>query len=515
MINPHFRSAHPNEDSPTTRIPSRAYAKFDHIEIDADTKTLLLAFDIVDAPWIEQKGQKDPLMDLERPDDVAKAWEQWKKTASQGASNPFEGMLMYRLEIELSDGQSLFGMQPLPPVDDARAIRRAAGDLERSWFELEIQRPGSQLLYLSQGQCVGMIYSGLFTTPAPVIVRGRMPSSRKGKALSKIFSLSNLPTITTRELEYVLSSADADLLAVYDVGQGNANALMSSPFSGSPGLPSLYYDLGAGVYRNKGTTPQPLVFCFTQNPPIILSHWDADHWAGSYAFAVNNAYPALKRTWIAPLQEVGPVHVAFAHDVRKNDGKFFIYSPSTGEIGCAALSSGRRIRFTRGNGNDRNGTGIVLVVEEPNNVPARSWLLTGDCDYLHFVNQLQPLPPVGMVAPHHGADLDKNSPIPKPPAGISYKRLVYSFGPGNKHGNRPVRHPTSLGVMLHNSADWDHRHWCLINPGRTIAGGDVLATCEHTPGLSRGGVLIGWDHPPSSLGALCRGAKCVIPLTQV
>lgn len=103
MINPHFRSAHPNEDSPTTRIPSRAYAKFDHIEIDADTKTVLLAFDIVDAPWIEQKGQKDPLMDLERPDDVAKAWEQWKKTASQGASNPFEGMLMYRLEIELSD----------------------------------------------------------------------------------------------------------------------------------------------------------------------------------------------------------------------------------------------------------------------------------------------------------------------------------------------------------------------------------------------------------------------------
>lgn len=517
MINPHFRNSDSNEDGPIARIPSRGFAKFDHLEIDADSKTVLLAFDVIDAHWIEKKGHQDPLMNLERPDDVANAWAQWKHSLAQSAKNPFEGMPVYRLEIEVHGGQMLFGLPPLPPSSDARAMHRAAGDLERSWFELEIHNQGSQASHPVQGNLLGMIYSGLFTAPAPVYVRGKMPSSRKGKALSKIFSLDNLPVITTGELEDIFSNAEADLLAVYDVGQGNANALMStSGFEGS-GVPSHYYDLGAGVYRNKGTTPQPLVFCFTQDPPIILSHWDADHWAGSYAFKVNNAYPALKRTWVAPLQEVGPVHIAFAHDVISNDGKFFIYDPSKGEIGCALLPSGRQIRFTRGNGGDRNGTGIVVVVEDFNRMPARSWLLTGDCDYLHFVSHLQPLPPIGMVAPHHGADLDKKSPIPKPPLGVRYKRLIYSFGAGNKHGNTPVRHPTTLGVSLHNGADWDHCYWNLVTPGMTIAGGDVLATCEYNPGSSRGGALIGWycAPSPSKLLAPCYGGKCLIPLTQI
>lgn len=57
----------------------------------------------------------------------------------------------------------------------------------------------------------------------------------------------------------------------------------------------------------------------------------------------------------------------------------------------------------RGGGRDRNGTGIVLTVEEPSNIPARSWLLTGDCDYLHFVDELKPLPRgLGRAPPRRG-----------------------------------------------------------------------------------------------------------------
>jgi hypothetical protein len=146
--------------------------------------------------------------------------------------------------------------------------------------------------------------------------------------------------------------------------------------------------------------------------------------------------------------------------------------------------------------------------------PARSWILTGDCDYLHFIDELKPLPPVGMVAPHHGADLDSNSPIPKPPSNVNYKRLAYSFGPGNKHGRNAVQHPTPQGVMLHNGADWDHNHWSLVTPGFTTPGGDILATCEHAPGTSRGGALIGWSKPPMGLHAPCGGWKCSAPINQ-
>lgn len=497
-MNAHFRgNASPNED-PVTRVPTRAYARFDHLEVISGTQSVLLAFDLVDGNWLDWQGQQNPLLNPEEPADVVKAWNNWKQLPPLLALNPFEAMPIYRLELELPNGHGLFGLPPLPPANDSSALRDAAGDLERMWFELEINNQRGHGLEVAQ------LYAGLFVSPVSVYVKGKMPSSRKNEALSSIFSLGHLPTISTHQLEAEFSGATADMLAVYDVGQGNANALLST-LNSTAGFPTHYYDLGAGVYRNRHTTPHPLTFCFTQSPLIVLSHWDADHWAGTYAVMINNSYPALKHRWIGPLQEVGPLHIAFAHDVISKGGKFLIYSPLPGEIGNAKLSTQRRIRFMRGEGTDRNSTGIVLTVEEPDNVPARSWLLTGDCDYLHFVKSLDPLPPVGMIAPHHGADLDSKSPVPRPPSNVSYKRLVYSFGPGNKHGGAPVRHPTSQGVIQHNAADWDHFLWDLITPGNCIPGGDVLATCEHAPGASRGGALIGWDGPPSIFTAPCQG----------
>ncbi|UII69612.1 hypothetical protein LVW35_18250 [Pseudomonas sp. HN11] len=504
-MNTHFRRNAPHHEGPTTRIPARAYARFDHLEIIHDAQSVLLAFDLVDGDWLDTQGQQNPLLNAERPYDVAKAWGEWKQLAPYGASNPFESMPMYRLEFELPDGQKLFGLPPLPSVNDSHALRNAAADLEQMWFELEINNQRGS------GVMSAKLYPGLFANSVPVYAKGKMPSSQKNKALSAIFSLAHLPTLSTQELEAELSSATADLLAVYDVGQGNANALLSTKQFREPGIPTHYYDLGAGVYRNKHTTPYPLAFCFTKAPSIILSHWDADHWAGTYAVTVNNAYPALRCRWIAPLQAVGPLHIAFAHDVISKGGEFLIYSPPPGEIGNAILTSQRRIRFMRGNGRDRNGTGIVLAVEEPDSVPARSWLLTGDCDYLHFVKELKPLPPVGMVSPHHGADLDSKSPIPKSPSGVAYKRLAYSFGPGNKHG--AVQHPTYQGLMLHNGADWDHNIWSLLAPSSITSGGDVLTTSEHAPGTSRGGALIGWDKPPTGFLTPCRGG-CSAPLNQ-
>ncbi|WP_394244735.1 hypothetical protein [Halopseudomonas laoshanensis] len=497
-MNSHFRrKAHPDEDNAVIQMPTRTYARFDHLEADTAAHSVLLAFDLVDAQWLDMEGQRNPLLNAEWPSNVARAWNHWTQLPLDEAPDPFEAMPLYRLEFDLSDGQLLFNRH-LPPAADLSALRGAASELEWLWFEIEIHDDAQQ------GGMEALLYPGLFANPLPVYVKGQMPSLRKHQALSTIFSLAHLPTLSTEQVQTELSHATADLLAVFDVGQGNANALLSTTQYGEPGVPTHYYDLGAGVYRNRHTTPDPLAFCFCDAPLILLSHWDADHWAGTYAVTTNNAYPALRRKWIAPLQVVGPLHIAFAHDIISNGGEIFIYSPS-GKIGEATLSPQRRIRFMCGNGRDRNGTGIVLAVEEHEKEPRRSWLLTGDCDYLYFVNELQPLPPVGMVVPHHGADLDRNSPIPRPPPGVDYKRLVYSYGPGNKHGRAPVQHPTYQGVAPHNSADWDHNRWTIMAPGYPAPGGDVLATCEHVPGTSRGCALIGWDHPPRHLFPPCHG----------
>jgi hypothetical protein len=66
-----------------------------------------------------------------------------------------------------------------------------------------------------------------------------------------------------------------DTLVAYDVGQGTALGLLCGSEDAR-----LFFDLGGGAYGNKKTRPNPLRFCWRANPPIVLSHWDTDHWAG-------------------------------------------------------------------------------------------------------------------------------------------------------------------------------------------------------------------------------------------
>ncbi|MCU0070469.1 hypothetical protein N8H71_02645 [Pseudomonas koreensis] len=502
-MNPHFRRE--GIEYPRPSFPFEVYARFDHVEASANSQNVMLAFDLVDKAWLDGQGQSDPLF---HPDSARsrKAWDDWKRKGLWSTRNPFDSMPMYRLELELPATQGFFGESAFN-TQKAFSMRSAAGELERKWFELCISS------HHQRDSEPASLYPGLFAAPLTVFVQGKMPSRQRGEALSAIFSLDHLPSISTADLEAELAGKSADLLAVYDVGQGNANALLSTVKYGAPGVPTLYYDLGAGVYRNRRTTPKSLVFCFSEKPTILLSHWDADHWGGAYASMIKSAYPALKRKWIAPHQPVGPVHIAFAHDVLANGGTFFTYSIKA-DVGSIPLAQGRNARFTLGDGPDRNGTGLVLTVEEPDHAPRRCWLLTGDCDYLYFDSKLNPYPPVGLVAPHHGADLDPASVVPKPPDNVIYKRLAYSFGRDNRHGQNNVQHPTSKGMSAHNSADWDHQYWDPLNPGEPSPGGDVLATCEHTPGNFRGGALIGWDAQPAIANAPCQGKNCGVPLTQ-
>ena len=504
-MNKHF--SRQNESLPD--VPSRAYARVDHLERDdRRPDSVLLGIDLIDANWLDRQGVNDPSLDLSLPSGkLDQLWKVRSRSLGPGATNPFENAPLYRLEIEISAGDPLAQSLRVPHNQDPARRQRVAA-MERSWFTLELcsgANPDSPAL----------LYGGLFAPAAPVTVKGAMPSGPKiAKALSAMFTLRHLPQITPKDFadEVGTPHLNADYLAVYDVGQGNANALAVNH---GPLVPTLYFDLGAGVYRNAKSTPDDLRFCFNYNPIIVLSHCDADHWAGAYATLVNDTYPALNQKWIAPLQHVGPTHTAFAYDVVISGGTFLIYAGGRGSSGSMSLPGHRTLRYARGSGPDRNGSGLVLVVENDKFSLPRSWLLTGDCDYVDFVQILKPVNVIGMVAPHHGASLEPGSPIPSP-AALPYRRLAYSYGHHNAHGNKhpPTRHPTQKGTTAHANAGWDHNAWSLNQPGAPTPGGDVLATCEHAPGTSRGGAVIGWRRPPGPMTLSCPCRQCTAQYAQ-
>ncbi|WP_157040533.1 ComEC/Rec2 family competence protein [Polaromonas naphthalenivorans] len=503
-MNRHF--SRQNDSQPD--VPSRAYGRVDHLERDDKRPNrVLLGIDLIDANWLDHQGVVDPSLDLSLPSEkLDRLWKVRIRSLGPGAANPFENAPLYRLELEIDAGDPLAQNLRVPHHQDPFSRQRVAA-MERSWFTLEL-RPGAN------PDNPALLYGGLFAPAAPVTVKGAMPSEQKiAKALDQMFTLRHLTQLTSKDFAREVGTPHADYLAVYDVGQGNANALAVNSYGWL--VPTLYFDLGAGVYRNAKTRPNDLRFCFSYNPVIVLSHWDADHWAGAYATLVNNTYPALKQKWIAPLQKVGPTHTAFAYDVKISGGTFQTYAGAGGSFGSVLLPGHRTLHYARGSGPDRNGSGLVLVVENNELPPPRSWLLTGDCDYADFVPILNPVNPIGMVAPHHGASLAPDSPIP-PPAALPYRRLAYSYGHENAHGNKcpPTRHPTQKGTTAHANAGWNHNAWSLNKPGTTTPGGNVLATCEHAPGTSRGGAVIGWHSPPGPMTLSCPHKLCSAQCTQ-
>ena len=513
-MNEHFRAAKDlfinDYEAPRWKVPKRGYGRVDHVELDPlRPTTALVAIDLVDADWLDAQAQHDDKFAVRDPVRRSAAWQIFKHRVNRNASppSPFENAPIFRLEVELPRNASWFGLPPLP-APKSQLFDADLARLEAQWIELDGISKASDVAAAG----AGLLYPSLFSEPIPVVAQGHLPSAQQGKALSDIFSLAHLPDADTGDLQRVFSQASADLLAVYDVGQGNANALLSAGRQAT-----LYFDMGAGVYRNRLTTPPDLRFCLSAHPTIILSHWDADHWAGACATSIGGLYPALHEAWIAPLQVVGPVHVAFAHDIVTNGGTLHIYSVPSGTVGLTSAASGQSVAFIKGTGATRNGSGIVVSLED-STLPAGpgSWLLTGDCDYGYFMSLLTSAPSIAVVVPHHGADLHSSSSAPTMTTAQSYRRIIYSFGKDNAHGSTSVQHPTLSGVTPHIKAGWNHGTWIPIalKPGSSFPGGDALATCEHTPGTNRGGALIGWDAAPIPFALPCGGTNCNASLVQ-
>jgi hypothetical protein len=483
IVNRHFAATDfQHEDS--YRRPKRLYGSLDHIE--RGDQSTLAAFDCVDADWFDARKthpQFGKYFIGSDPRTLEDLWRDfWQAATRAVGQSPLDEMPLFRIEIDLIELSQLaeeYGLgaedsdDELAFAESTWLVFDVAGDARPNWFP-------------------SLLYHGMLLPSNDVHVSARkIPDGDEAKTVLNVMmkSLKHLPTPTPTQLSRLLGTTSADYLGAWDVGQGNANALLDASYRASA-----YFDLGCGVYRNAWTRPANLEFCWSGSATIVLSHWDADHWSGAKIATAAGNRPALSRDWIVPVQYVTVVHLTFASSI--SSGRLWGLLTGT----SLSIGGGRQVTLSLGNGASRNNSGIVMLVENGSS-GSDAWLLTGDCDYNYMATPSNQL--IALVVPHHGASLAPGSAAIGPAMSANYRRVVYSFGANNAHG-KATSHPTPKGVDVHFQAGWSHGSWTPpATPALTLAGADVLATAQHVPGASRAnpptvrfeGALVGWTTP--------------------
>jgi hypothetical protein len=291
--------------------------------------------------------------------------------------------------------------------------------------------------------------------------------SDPARLLNKIISLDGIKDASERDLSEALSMEylppkENIFVCAFDVGQGSCAALISIPPQ-----PYIYFDFGGGVGQNAHTYPKNLRFCFTNYPPVILSHWDMDHWISAYRHK-----EALDLKWIVPRQHVGPTHLKFALDL--NAKKNLLIWPKT--LTMLPLEWGTVMKLPPHR--DRNHAGLIVVVS----VNKGNVLCPGDARY-SLIPKSMMTNLVGLLATHHGG----NYRADRPPNASCGNRVIFSFGKGNTY-----HHPSDVSVSKHHSAGWTDRK-DTPNANRIVPPAPVFS------------ILI---HPA------CGGQQCTLTINQ-
>ena len=394
-------------------------------------------------------------------------------------------------------------------------------DARDQWVELKLGESGEHAVD---------VFRGLFDLDpgvAWISDRPRPVHPQLATQLSTAFDMNSWPDASDKDLKGVFDILPPiEQLISFDVGQGTATCLAracrcilcrdaldlgdhATVAYGKPswsyahlsrcieeacesGLPVCYFDLGCGVYRNARTRPHDIRFCNCLNPPVILSHWDADHWAGALEDT-----RFLRSRWVAPRQSIGPTHAKFASKILQSGGSILIVPDHPRSVSWSGHCE--LVTLQRATGSGRNDSGLVMQVW--NRCEDKNWLLTGDADYQHIPNL--PCESAAIAVPHHGASkcVGKKS-LPRP-SDTAESRLLYSFGPGNEHGRNGVSHPRRAAVDAHVNAGWKSPGWNSGTPGDAVAHGTTLATAQH-PCNHLGWAAAGWDREPTQPGRLMR-----------
>lgn len=457
------------------KLPGRLYAVLDQAEI-GDSGLHHLTFGGVDADWFDARTEQ--LASAAGAGDIVAV---------------FEPMPLFLLEIELSTDAVLSlrrrGTKPLtgaaqePAGEATPELVRALLGLERRWT----------MLALGAG-AAGRLYRNLFGEPEPVSLAAVSdPALHSRQRLNATDPLRRIPDATEAEIRASLSALAAagsvEDVAVYDVGQGAAHGLISG------GRVSAYFDFGGGVTANKRTFPKALkqfCFCHAQHP-IILSHWDHDHWSSS-----GRDTRAYASTWIAPRQSArrskkAPHHGALVAAIRRNGGTLRIWPR-----GLASLTVGQ-CSILKCTGTSKNASGLALEVSaSAPNTGLLPMLMPADAGYADLPTSAASSYDA-IVCPHHGGR--SNSPtVPHRPSGV-YPRLAYSYGRRNTH-----KHPLKPTWQAHDRAAWIDPRAGHPKPG------EVRNTADRKP-TGLGHIGFNWGRAATPPVLPC-GATCQLQIQQ-
>ena len=465
-MNPHFDA----RSDGGRDLPGSVYARVDSIEADDDGR-VRVALDAVST------RSADGLLSQHTRTQWRAVWASIIGTAAPPGDllAPFDGLELLRLEVTA------------PPGLIPELFVAAHGDAP--WLQLTLASGAA-------GGVPAIAYTSLFAPGQVASITGIAPPfGMTAMLLHAAFSMADWPLTPANQIAPEFAPVRADLWHAFDVGQGSANGFVSDD-----GPVYLFHDIGCGAYANAKTCPGGLVLCHTRPAPIVLSHWDTDHWAGACRFApLGNPTAFLKRTWFVPFDAtIGPTHITFATSILNAGGSIVVLPPGAWQSPWLPLADNRSLRLLRGNGSTRNCSGVALEVRDGEQ---RRWLLTGDVEYQYLTPHLA-RDYVGMSVPHHGAVVKDPSAIPLPSA--PYARLIYSFGHDNSY-----RHPRQSCLTAHQLQGWDHDQWVMHPDASVVAQGEVLATACNLAGTAHlGSIAVGWvAQPPPSPGPPC-GATC-------
>lgn len=388
----------------------------------------------------------------------------------------------------------LYVLQAPVQPDDVRRFRALESVTQPVWEDSEdaewfvIEAFPSEGQRLMEGELRITVHANLYDAGTPAAVKSvQTVDAKTTQRLRKTVSTAHFPTATEAAIDHALAGlASIEWAVVYDVGQGNAIGLCDGN-----GFVQTYFDLGGGVLGNARTFPTALTnFCFTNSPPIILSHWDFDHWSSA-----NRDKHAHSMTWIAPRQAVGPTHVALMTSIVASGTLLFV--PATLKPTWRG-----QLYLELCTGSGRNYSGLALTLAEKLKGKGERMLFPGDARY----DYVPSFPPsrdyLSVVVPHHGADMRKL--LAPSCSGLAASRLVYSFGPGNTFS-----HPRHVTRQDHDHNGW---HDPLITSG--AAAYEVRETAYRIPG-PLGHVLLGWKTHATAPALPCGAKHCQLRAEQL
>lgn len=312
------------------------------------------------------------------------------------------------------------------------------------------------------------------TTPERVRVLEVQPvtNTRTRNKLNRFSRLQGAPRTTKSQIKDLLnqavSSVHSPMIVVYDVGQANWNALVdTSNCPNSAPTVHMFFDFGVPTGWNYTTLPTPPLDPLaspTVDPsaPVILSHWDMDHWAGAafgqplYGSRGLNIHwdprAVDNRKWLVPNQgrsqsgqRISPTSWRFALALYRR-GNLMIWPTLMNSVKSSRGDWVVKCLPPPGAPSNNNNTGLAFsALLHPD------WsgytLCPADAEYSSvFSNLPRSLKFFNLVASHHGGNLKHPSNIPYARYG-SYSRLAIS------HGAR-YGHPTLAAKDAHTAKKW-------------------------------------------------------------